>query len=350
MILRPLVKIEVRGMILTIGDKEFPIEIRSEYVSDNHEQPDRQRCFGPDGLQTDDLIDMLGLLTGLEHPSILLSCGPEPNIPPGYLITDTYHYTLHGCDYYFRDEVQEKQERENPDSRQWTKLPLEYLINLSDLTKKQADMLFRSINRQLQGGKMGGFDDPPPPPEPTPEEMTNIDELPPAELETLIGKLDAQQQWDQLKQTARKKADWFAKLKHANQTPRCAHIKPDGSPCGSPAVKDKTLCYWHDQTQLHRVPADGPLLDGADGKPLPAVAGSAGLMAPAGSNGLGPVVSTAFAMPVLEDHLGVQLGIMRVCDLLAAKSIDPYTAQVMLYGLRLAQRTFADHNSLQQPQ
>lgn len=44
-------------------------------------------------------------------------------------------------------------------------------------------------------------------------------------------------------------------------------------------------------------------------------------------------------MPILEDHLGVQLGIMRVCDLLAARSIDPYTARVMLYGLRLAQRT-----------
>jgi len=55
-------------------------------------------------------------------------------------------------------------------------------------------------------------------------------------------------------------------------------------------------------------------------------------------------------MPVLEDRLGVQLGIMRVCDLLAARSIDPYTARVMLYALRLAQRAFADQNSLEQPQ
>lgn len=53
---------------------------------------------------------------------------------------------------------------------------------------------------------------------------------------------------------------------------------------------------------------------------------------------------------ILEDHLGVQLGIMRVCDPLAARSIDTYAAQVMLYGLRLAQRTFADQNSWEQPQ
>jgi hypothetical protein len=55
-------------------------------------------------------------------------------------------------------------------------------------------------------------------------------------------------------------------------------------------------------------------------------------------------------MPVLEDRLGVQLGIMRVCDLLAAGSLDPYTARVMLYGIRLAQRTLDERDAEVQTQ
>jgi len=207
-------------------------------------------------------------------------------------------------------------------------------------------MLFRCIDRQMAGQKTD-ICDPPPPPEPTPEELSNIDELAPPELETLINKIEAHQKWDKLKQNAHEKAAWWScNLDQAKQSQRCTHIKADGSTCGSPAVKEKTFCYWHEQANLHRMASGGALLDGANGaggKQLQAVSESA-------SNGLSHVGSAAFAMPVLEDRLGVQLGIMRVCDLLAARSIDPYTAQVMLCGLRLAQRTFADQNSLNEAQ
>ena len=175
-----------------------------------------------------------------------------------------------------------------------------------------------------------------PPPEPTPEELSNIDELPPPELETLIGKLEAHQQWDKLKKAAREKAAWWSSnLKQAHQSQRCGHTKPNGLPCGSPAIKGENFCHWHSEARSHRKVFSGPLLDGSDGKQL--AASCAGELNP--SVGPGQVPSAAFEMPVLEDRLGVQLGIMRVCDLLAAKSIDPYTARVMLYGLRLAQRT-----------
>ena len=108
MILRPLVKIKVMGKVLKVGDKEFPIEVRSEYTSEDHEHTDRQRCFGPDGLETDSFIDMLGRLTGLQNPSVLLSCGPESladgHVSRRYPLTSTYEHTLHSCNYYFRDE------------------------------------------------------------------------------------------------------------------------------------------------------------------------------------------------------------------------------------------------------
>lgn len=175
--------------------------------------------------------------------------------------------------------------------------------------------------------------------------MGNIDELPPPELETLIGKLEAHQQWDKLKQTARKKAGWFSKLKQAGQSQRCAYLKPDGSSCGSPAIKDKSFCYWHEQPHLHRNPAGNLLLDGANGEQLQASTGKS-----AGTNGTPHIPHAPFEMPVLEDQLGVQLGIMRVCDLLAAGSLDPYTARVMLYGIRLAQRTLDERDAEVQPQ
>ena len=51
-------------------------------------------------------------------------------------------------------------------------------------------------------------------------------------------------------------------------------------------------------------------------------------------------------MPVLEDRVGIQLGIMRVCDLLTSNTIDPYTARVLFQGLRLAERTLNKENFL----
>ena len=149
MILRPLAKIKVRGMVLKVGEKEFPFEVRHEYVSEDHEHYDRERCFSPDGHETNSYIDMLGHLSGLQNPSILLSCGPGTYVPSGYLLTDTYEYTLHSCNYYFRDLAQEEQEKKYPEGA-YTKLPLEYLTNLGDSQTASTTCSFAaSIARSL---------------------------------------------------------------------------------------------------------------------------------------------------------------------------------------------------------
>jgi len=342
MILRPLAKIHSRGYVLKIGGKEIPFEWRHEYSNDD-DRPERQRCIGPDGLELEHDTAMLQHF-GVPYPWVRESKTVDgkqveffPGGPPDAILIPIYDVTLSSCNYYFRDLAQEEQERKYPGGA-FTKLPLEYVTNLIDLTEEQQQMIFRSFSRQKAGGEVN---DSLPPPEPTPEELSQIDELPPPELESLIEKLDAHQQWDKLRHTARQKASWFAHLRHANQSKRCAHIKPDGSSCGSPAVTDKKFCYWHEQAHLHHQISDGLLLDGADAKHLPSVAG--GL---AHRNGEPSRGSAAFEMPILEDRLGIQLGIMRVCDQLAGKSIDPYTARVMLYGLRLAQRSLGKQNSL----
>jgi hypothetical protein len=332
MILRPLTKIHSRFYILKIGDKEVPFENRMEYSREKDERPARQSVITPDGrefphdtafLQEFGVVAPWNRETGMvdgKHVEFF------PAGPPDAMLILLHECTLQLRDCYFRDHVQEKQEREG--SKPFTKLPLEYLTNLIDLTDKEHDMITRCLQRQI-AGKKGEIADPPPPPEPTSEELSNIDELAPPELETLIGKLEAHHQWDTLKQTARQKAARFACLKQAHQSQRCGYIKPNGLPCGSPAIKGETLCHWHSEARLQHKQSEGPLLDATNGN----------LSLANQASGEARQESVAFELPVLEDRLGVQLGIMRVCSLLASRSIDPYTARVMLYGLRLAQRT-----------
>src|SRR5205085_5134371 len=104
-----------------------------------------------------------------------------PGGPPDAALIPVYDFTLHSCNYYFRDLAQEKQERDYP-GRPYTKLPLEYLTNVMDLSQQEWRMINRYLDRQLTGD--GDAADPPPPPLLTPEELANIDELPPAELES----------------------------------------------------------------------------------------------------------------------------------------------------------------------
>lgn len=92
-----------------------------------------------------------------------------PAGPPDAMLIPVHDVTLHFCNYYFRDLAQEEQKRRLPEGA-FTKLPLEYVTNLIDLSEKERDMIFRSIQRQMRG-KKGEVADPPPPPEPTPEEV-----------------------------------------------------------------------------------------------------------------------------------------------------------------------------------
>jgi len=154
----------------------------------------------------------------------------------------------------------------------------------------------------------------PPPPQVTPEDLANFDQKGPEEVLGMLEQVRRQVQWEVLKEESREQIAWFLEnIKKANGAPRCEHIKPDGSPCGSPALKSDNFCHWHSETRaVRRAAKQGDEVE----------------------------------MPVLEDRVGIQLGIMRVCDLLTSKTIDPYTARVLFQGLRLAERTLNKENFL----
>lgn len=143
--------------------------------------------------------------------------------------------------------------------------------------------------------------------EATLEELTNLDNVPPEQALEAAERVQRRLEWEMLKEQSRAEIAWLLdNLEKANNAARCVHIKPDGSACRAPAIKGESFCHWHTQTRgLSRETKE-----------------------------------TAEAqMPVLEDRVGIQLGIMRICHLLTSKAIDPYTARVLFQGLRLAERT-----------
>ena len=87
---------------------------------------------------------------------------------------------------------------------------------------------------------------------------------------------------------------------------RCRHIKTSGVQCGSPALREKEFCYYH---QNYR---PGGMNPGGDEKQAP------------------------LALPVLEDAYSIQFAIGQVMQRLLDKSIDAKTAGLLLYGLQIA--------------
>ena len=86
----------------------------------------------------------------------------------------------------------------------------------------------------------------------------------------------------------------------ADTAPRCQFIKADGERCGSPALKKRRFCYFHNQTRAERTQAQ------------------------------------EFELPVLEDDLAIQMAVTNVCRGLLKKSLEPKHATALLYGLQVA--------------
>jgi hypothetical protein len=92
----------------------------------------------------------------------------------------------------------------------------------------------------------------------------------------------------------------------------CEHIKSNGEPCGSPALKDRNFCHFHDRFHdLNDIPG-----------------------------------SPDYIMPALEDHLSIQLFLMQIGHAQTCGSISRDTATSMLAlakaamsNLRLARAT-----------
>ena len=90
---------------------------------------------------------------------------------------------------------------------------------------------------------------------------------------------------------------------------RCRHVKTNGTQCGSPALKGKELCYYHEQNQPREVEL---YIDGerySDG---------------------------SIMLPVLEDAHSIQTVIRQVLQLMLSRRIDRKDAGVMLYALQIA--------------
>ncbi len=79
--------------------------------------------------------------------------------------------------------------------------------------------------------------------------------------------------------------------------PRCQHIKFNGIQCGSPALRSKNFCYFHNRIRYQRPDYD---------------------------------------IPVLEDANSVQFAVMEVVRGLMEDQLDPKKAALVLYGLQIA--------------
>jgi hypothetical protein len=89
--------------------------------------------------------------------------------------------------------------------------------------------------------------------------------------------------------------------------PRCQHVKVNGTQCGSPALRRRRRCYFHEEMCTERAK------DLSD-----------------------QFAQRRFVMPVLEDANAVQLALMKVMQMLLRGQIDTKMAGLLLYGLQTA--------------
>ena len=93
-----------------------------------------------------------------------------------------------------------------------------------------------------------------------------------------------------------------------DDVPRCQHVKVNGTQCGSPALRRRRHCFFHNRM------LDGKKRFAESGvKPRP-----------------------LFSMCLLEDANSVQVALMQVLQLLGSGQMDHRTAGLMLYGLQTA--------------
>src|SRR5216684_9294356 len=89
--------------------------------------------------------------------------------------------------------------------------------------------------------------------------------------------------------------------------PRCQHLKVNGTQCGSPALRWRRLCFFHERIRRERVRV---LKDMS--------------------------TSRRFDLPLLEDANSVQVALMKVIQMLGCGRLDHRTAGLMLYALQTA--------------
>jgi len=92
-----------------------------------------------------------------------------------------------------------------------------------------------------------------------------------------------------------------------DNVPRCQHIKMNGTQCGSPALRNRRQCFFHERIRRERAKI---------AKDMSA--------------------QRRFDLPLLEDANSVQVALMKTIQMLGAGRIDHKTAGLMLYALQTA--------------
>ncbi len=92
-----------------------------------------------------------------------------------------------------------------------------------------------------------------------------------------------------------------------NNVPRCQHVKMNGTQCGSPALRRRRHCFFHERIRRERakIAADASAQRGFD-------------------------------LPLLEDANAVQVALMKVIQMLGSGRMDHRTAGLILYALQTA--------------
>jgi len=110
--------------------------------------------------------------------------------------------------------------------------------------------------------------------------------------------------------------------------PECRHLYVTGRRCGSPALRDQTLCYYHARTQKrHRKAVSDnltmihELITDENGKPILTLA---------------PKDRPIFDFPPIEDRESIQVAVSMIINALGRNVIDPKRAASILYALQIA--------------
>ncbi|HLM81268.1 MAG TPA: hypothetical protein VK302_11660 [Terriglobales bacterium] len=90
--------------------------------------------------------------------------------------------------------------------------------------------------------------------------------------------------------------------------PRCRHIKVNGTQCGSPALRSKNFCFYHQQDRPLKVECYSE----------------------------GPYATGEIALPLFEDAHSIQTVIRQVVQMVLQKRIERKTASLLLYALQIA--------------
>lgn len=269
------------------------------------------RCFGPNGVQTETVQQMLELLRLEPPPEMPWLKPPEPAaLPPA-----VEQPALPAPDLA-EAGVEHAASQPGPEAASMEEaMEPEKSVTAEQCAKGEANLRNNNKNDIYEAEEPDDEQDDGSRPQPiTAKDIARIDDMSPNELNALIEDVDAHEEWEELRREAKQRIEfWEGGLKIAHQSPRCGYIKNNGKPCGSPAMKDDSFCYFHSQASVQR----------------DSVAAAGGL-----------------ELPALDDRLGVQLAIMRVCGMLVDKSLDEKTGRAVLVGLRLAQKNLGHADAL----